>query len=263
MEHSYLNTEELIHRSVQTRRKHLHNLKNLTKDCSNKHQRTQVLDPLPKYSSKCCMCVLTGANLNSRCEYCVSNVNKDRKAICDISWKSAVESTWFPAQISSCSESYQFYNINEHRSLCCNKCHSGISQNLFLETGKTRRRIDPFVLYGPDRARQWQCNKLALQKSKRLLSIDSLEKRYRSESLVNIGNYTGLRHRTNKTLKFYYIDSRYQSIFAEKLGITTSSIEPKVLITDLKVRLFEPRHEKTCHHSFWPCKTQTSTGGTS
>ena len=197
-----------------------------------------MLDPLPIYSSKCCMCVLTGANLNSRCEYCVSNINKDRKAICDISWKSAVKAAWFPAQFSSCAESYQFYNVNEHRSLCCNQCHSGISQNLILETGKTRRRIDPYVLYGQDRALKCQCNKLALQKSKRLLTADSLEKRYSSESMVNIGNFTGLHKRTNRTLNFYYIDSRYQSVFAEKIGITTSSIEPKVLITDLKVMMY-------------------------
>ena len=236
-EHSLLSNEELIHRSVQNRNNLLQNIKQLAKDCSNKRQQPQVLDPLPIYSSKCCMSVLTGANLNSRCEYCVSNINKDRKAICDISWESAVESAWFPAQLSTCAESYQFYNVNEHRSLCCNQCHSGISQNLILETGKTRRRIDPYVLYGHDRALKWQCNKLALQKSKRLITADSLEKRYSSDSLVNIGNFTGLHKRTNRTLNFYYIDSRYQSVFAEKLGIATSSLEPKVFITDLKVNI--------------------------
>ena len=183
------------------------------------------------------MCVLTGANSNSMCEYCVSNILKERKAICDISWKSAVESAWFPAQFSSCSESYQFYNVNEHRSLCCNQCHSGISQNVFIETGKTRRRIDPHVLHGTGRALQRQCSKLTLQKTKRLLSVDILDKKLKSESQLQIGNFTGLQCRTNRTLKYYYLDSRYHSVFAEKLGITVSSSDPKVIITDLKVSL--------------------------
>lgn len=235
-EYSYLNTKELILRSFQKREKCIGGQKNIVKYCRNKPQiRTPALDPLPKYSSKCCMCVLTGANLNSRCEYCVSNINKDRKAICDISWKSAIESAWFPAQISTCSQSYQFYNVNEHRSLCCNQCHSGISENLFLETGKTRKRIDPYVVYAADKALQCQCNKLALQKNKHLLSVDNLDKRYSSENILHLGNFTGLQRKTNKTLRFYYLDSRYHSVFAERLGITTSLSEPKVIITDLKV----------------------------
>ena len=217
--------------------------KKLMKECKSKQEKTKMLDFKPKYSSKCCMCVLTGANKDSRCEYCVSSVNKDRETVCDMSWRSEVKSSWFPAQVCSCANSYQFYNVNEHRSLCCNNCNSGISQNLFSEPGKGgRRRIDPFVIHGSERALQRQCHKIALQKSKRLLSIDHFanlisNKLVPRKNIFHVGNFTGLQCRTNRTVKLYYLDSRYHSVFAERLGITLSSTEPKVIIVDLKVSL--------------------------
>ena len=233
-ENIYLGAEELIYYSIENRKEMLEKENKLIKRCQNR-QRMKVYESTPKYSSKCCMCVLTGANQDSKCEYCVSSVNKDRESVCDISWKS--ESSWFPAQVCSCANAYQFYNVNEHRSLCCNNCNSGISQNLFLEAGKTgRKKIDPFVIHAEERTLQRHCNKLTLQKLKRVITQDKFARFVRNKMFnLNVGNFTGLQCRTNRTLDFYYLDSSYHSAFAERLGITVSSTEPKVIIIDLKV----------------------------
>ena len=103
----------------------------------------------------------------------------------------------------------------------------------------TRRATDPFVINGPNTLFKQKCSKLTLQKLKHLINLEELSKNLVVTKLSDIyaQNITGLQCRTNKTVKFYFLDSVYHFLFVERLGVPVSrhhNNNTSVIITDVK-----------------------------
>ncbi|XP_053384663.1 thioredoxin domain-containing protein 11-like isoform X2 [Mercenaria mercenaria] len=207
------------------------------KKCLEKKSSVYQSD-LSSSNRKCCVSLLTGskkASQNSVCEYCIQKNIFDSDTVCDIGFKSEADSFWSPTLENSCSDFYQYYNVNEHHSVCCRKGVTGLP-NLHIKkvSGKVRRNTDPFVINGENILHQQYLNKLTLQKMKHLPKLEEMaEMRTLFSDILN-GNITGLECMTNKTIDFYYVDSVYHSVFLEQLNIPSSPKKASVILVDLK-----------------------------
>jgi hypothetical protein len=100
-------------------------------------------------------------------------------------------------------------------------------------SGKERRITDTFIQNGESIFCQQHLNKLTLQKTKFLPTLEETSKMLTLLSDVRNGNVTGLGCRTNKTISFFYIDSLYHSVFLKHLNIPNTPKIPSVILVDL------------------------------
>lgn len=197
-------------------------------------------------NNKCCKSILSSQSSNGPgptvCEYCLQKMTPDdlKWKLCDIELKSSFGDVPMSGDIPvhMCLDSFQYYNVNDHRTLCCKQCHLRTPPDNFIDSyfrtvGRTT--TDPFVLRSGEKLPKKLCSRHSLLKQSGPVLRELPT--YVSDVVVP-SNFTGLKCRTNKTLNFYAMDSRQHQIFLDKLGASksTSSAEPTVVIVDKKVR---------------------------
>ncbi|KAH3861933.1 thioredoxin domain-containing protein 11-like [Dreissena polymorpha] len=191
----------------------------------------------PSLTSRCCVSLLSKQKTSehkSYCEYCVHQPLGSRDTVCDLDLESNVKPDWSSNLLNSCSDFYQFYNVNKHNSVCCQE--STAFSLIPKSTNRYRRNTDPYVVNGETTFMKQYHNKLTLQKSKSLLPLNDLIESATNPKDLNSRQFTGLQCRTNKTVSFYYVDSVYNSAFLERLGIQSthsSHSAPSVILVDL------------------------------
>lgn len=214
-----------------------HEFRKYHKQCLEKKSRVYQSNLSSAYS-KCCVSLLTGSKNtvpNSVCEYCVQRNIFDSDTVCDIGLKPMANSYYSPAIENLCTDFYQYYNINEHHSVCCRKSVNSMpSLHIKKVSGKLRRNTDPFVINSENILCQQHLNKLTLQKMKHLPSVEETSKIKTLLSDIRNGNINGLQCRTNKTINFYYVDSVYHSVFLEHFNLPKQRNQASVILVDLK-----------------------------
>jgi len=199
--------------------------------CLDKTDRVTKPESKLDFDSLCCMCLRKNTkNLadKSICEYCVKKRTEkgvDERA-CDL-YLDSVRVDVSTGLVNSCSNYYQFYNVNEHHSVCCKESVHGSSSS-------PRRNTDPYVVNGAKMLKQLYLSKLTLQKTKSLLSLQDLFSKVTTTKDLNRFNFTGLQCRTNRTIGFYYVDSVYQSVFMDRIRVPTQHSKPSVILVDLQ-----------------------------
>lgn len=197
-------------------------------------------------NSRCCKSIIssqpsigTGSTV---CEYCLQKMVPDdlKWRLCDIALKSGFRD--LPASsgipVHMCLDSFQYYNVNDHRTLCCKQCQSMSPPDNFIDSyfrTDERRDTDAYVLRSGEVLPTKLCNRQTLLKqSGPILQENPV---FVSDVVIP-SNFTGLKCRTNRTLNFYAMDSKQHQVFLDKLGAlhSSSGAEPAVVIVDNKVR---------------------------
>ncbi|XP_052788592.1 thioredoxin domain-containing protein 11-like [Mya arenaria] len=211
----------------------MHKANTLHKKCLEKKSHE-----LSAYPSSCCMCLSDNNRYlekKSICEYCVQRRSANSETICNLDLQSNAKPEFSTHLVNSCSDFYQFYNINEHHSVCCKDKMSSVSSEKYRKfQGKFRQSTDKYVINGDRTFMQQYLSKLTLQKTKSLLSLKDLIGSLTTNSDIRNANMTGLQCRTNKTVNFYYVDSVYQSVFMEKFRVPSVQSKASVILVDLK-----------------------------
>jgi len=218
----------------------LQSAKDFHTQCLSRKSSTHSSINMSSINSKCCVSLprnFVKIKHHPICEYCVQKKSKDSATVCDIDIHPGVSSRWPISVFNWCSDLYQFYNINEHHSVCCEKDGFPFPPS-FREhvSGEGRRNTDLFVINSDHFKVTQYLNKLSLQKSKFLPSLDNLSNYVTTFSDIHNGNITGLGCRTNKTVNFHYIDSSYHSAFMKKFNVNVpeQQSEVSVILADLK-----------------------------
>lgn len=188
---------------------------------------------------------------NCVCEYCVQKKTQDSSAVCDIDFGLEINSEWPVGLLNTCSDFYQFYNVNEHRSVCC-KDRAGSSLYTTIQSVRqARRNTDAFILNAAAIQTKQYLHKLSLQKTKHLPNLEDISNSYTKFSDISAGNITGLKCRTNRTVDFYYLDSVYHSVFVRELNIPVPKQSSKVavILVDLKDEAVYVMKEKLNYNS--------------
>lgn len=238
----------------------LNRAKNLNHKCLSRKPFSISSSFQSSSSSKCCVSLLSSSSRHvspkSVCEYCVQRPTRDSGFICDIDISTGVGSEWPVGLVNSCSDFYQFYNVNEHHSMCCKE---GASTPPFLyrqqSSGSGRRITDPFVINYENNEIKNVLDKLTLQKSKHLPTLEEMSAYLTTASDIRSGNISGYQCRTNKTVSFYYLDSVYHSAFMKKFNVhfPKQSSRLSVILVDLKDEAVYVMKEKLNYRNLGNC----------
>ncbi|WAQ95886.1 TXD11-like protein [Mya arenaria] len=213
----------------------MHKANTLHKKCLEKKSHE-----LSAYPSSCCMCLSDNNRYlekKSICEYCVQRRSANSETICNLDLQSNAKPEFSTHLVNSCSDFYQFYNINEHHSVCCKDKMSSVSSEKYRKfQGKFRQSTDKYVINGDRTFMQQYLSKLTLQKTKSLLSLKDLIGSLTTNSDIRNANMTGLQCRTNKTVNFYYVDTRFVMNYTEghlsRFRRSSDETTPSECVTD-------------------------------
>ncbi|XP_022316420.2 thioredoxin domain-containing protein 11-like [Crassostrea virginica] len=151
-------------------------------------------------------------------------------------------------QTPFCLDTFENYNTNEYRTLCCRECKIDLSYKSCASIS-SRRSSDSFVRQSETWFKRNICKKLTLQKTQNLLKPSQFISDF--DAMFIPVNFTGSACRTNRTLNIFFLDSSVSSALHEKLDIPSPfSVEkPSVIIVDKKNEanyiLREPFSRKT------------------
>ena len=201
------------------------------------------------YDRRCCVSMtpnMWSGSYNSNlpqkiCEYCIHKygLSAIHKKDCTLHLENEVFYNQVWSLDNSCIDSVQYYNTNEHRTLCCKQCHFNVPPtNLFdshVEVPCKRRSTDPFVVTSMESRPLRLCKRLSLQKHQNIPPVTDIDNLHEED--IYPANFTGLKCRTNRSVNFYLMDSLHHGLFAEQLGINlqSSSLIPSVILFDKQV----------------------------
>ncbi|KAK3594865.1 hypothetical protein CHS0354_005939 [Potamilus streckersoni] len=238
---SHVDLKYAIDESIQNRGHSIDSFRNLQKMCKQSIKETNFV---PYYDSNCCFSVMERQKESklpvSVCEYCIHKNSPDTKVspVCDASYYGfeGVDQ-WRSVQLNSCLDFHRFYNVNEHRTLCCKQCYQKMPPEHFVASAPKGVRIstDSFVRNGARNALKRRCTLLSLQKVQKLISMETVKEIFDQNTHYFTEDIVSLQCRTNRTVDFYFMDSSHHSIYAERLGVhIPDSKQPAVILTDLK-----------------------------
>ena len=190
------------------------------------------------FNRQCCQTVTENSNTQKAqnvCDVCV-NYKQSQPffgkgcGIFDISDMDVVS----VHQNLHCTEVMPNYNVNEHISCCCKQ--RPIS---FMKESKLfMKHTDPLVENDAKNYFKNTCENIRLRKKLGWnLSVD-IESLTEGLQYKSYSNFTGLKCQTNKTLKFYAMDTKHSNVFPKSLGVSlgSSKNETKIVIVDKLVR---------------------------
>lgn len=226
---------------IQSSFRRLHSANEFHTKCLSRNPSTHSTDNVSSRSSTCCVSLLANSRRyreKSICEYCVQKKTRDSVSVCDIDLGSEVSSDWSLGLLNTCSDFYQFYNVNEHHSVCCKDSASHLPHlNLVYDSpGTERRQTDPFVINAETAQIKQYFHKLTLQKTKQLPVLKEMSDSLTKSNDIQNGKLTGLQCKTNRTVEFYYVDSVYHSEFMRKfhVHVPKQSSKTSVILVNLQ-----------------------------
>ena len=205
------------------------------------------VNPEPHYFSKqCCHSVIYGLTVTDNtfrniCDVCTTYQSRYpfQTLSCGLpvsSSRQLWESEEFSVLNNHCQETRVSYNPNEHISLCCRWKNTLKQTSPYgSQKPKSRRVTDEFVKNSRRRMIQNKCEQFKIS---RLYGWQCrLDISWLAEDRHNFTNLTGLGCRTNRSVNFYEVDSRYYQSFASNLGLDLNPVnnQTTVVLIDKQV----------------------------
>lgn len=238
--------EFFLRQSVRDRADFLHGYSEQHDLCKNFYE---VPEDLFSYPNRNCCVSVVGAdkglqNSKKICDFCRYMEKKLTPASlqpCNLGLSSmfaedAVFAVGSNIQTPFCLDTFENYNTNEYRTLCCRECKIDLSYKSCASIS-SRRSNDKFVRQSESSLKRNICKKLTLQKTQNLLKPNQFIGDFDHLSIPV--NFTGSACRTNRTLTLFFVDSSLSSALHKKLDIPgpVAFEKPSVIIIDKKVVL--------------------------
>lgn len=235
--------EFFLRQSVRDRADFLHGYSEQQDLCKNFYE---VPEDLFSYPDRNCCVSVVGAdkglqNSKKICDFCRYMEKKLTPASlepCNLGLSSmfaedAVFAVGSNIQTPFCLDTFENYNTNEYRTLCCRECKIDLSYKSCASIS-SRRSNDKFVRQSESSLKRNICKKLTLQKTQNLLKPNQFIGDFDHLSIPV--NFTGSACRTNRTLTLFFVDSSLSSALHKKLGIPgpVAFEKPSVIIIDKK-----------------------------
>lgn len=238
--------EFFLRQSIRDRADFLHSYTGQKDLCKSFHQ---VEENQFSYPDRNCCVSLIGAekglqNSKKICDFCRFMEKKLTPAAlqpCNLGLSPMFsEEAVFGSNIQTpfCLDTYENYNTNEYRTLCCRECKIDLSYKSCASIS-SRRSSDSFVRQSETWFKRNICKKLTLQKTQNLLKPSQFISDF--DAMFIPVNFTASACRTNRTLNIFFLDSSVSSALHEKLDIPSPfSVEkPSVIIVDKKVNYLD------------------------
>lgn len=236
--------EFFLRQSMRDRASVLHSYPDQQTLCRNFHD---VQESQFSYPDRNCCVSLVGAdnglhNSKKICDFCRYMEKKLTPASsqpCNLGLSSFfAEDAVFGSGIQTpfCLDTFENYNTNEYRTLCCRECKIDLSYKTCASVS-SRRSSDKFVRQSESSWKKNICKKMTLQKTQNLLKPNQFSSDF--DAIFIPVNFTGSACRTNRTLNLFFLDSSLNSALLEKLSIPSSVAvqKPSVIIIDKKVNI--------------------------